>query len=148
MIWVLRRWVAKLVAHLHATAAPWDRIQTSPKNTKWATKALMQMFGQQTLARQKHLKKGYLSLPFLLSLCRFFKMVCHLESFFVAVPVFDENYDLYCEGAAVLLQHNPAGHPGVVCDKPRLLLPPARWNNKNRHQASAVFYSSQLVLTY
>jgi hypothetical protein len=31
------RWVAKLIAHLLATAALWVRIQTSPKNTKWAT---------------------------------------------------------------------------------------------------------------
>jgi hypothetical protein len=31
------KWVAKLVAHLLATAARWDRIQTSLKNTKWAT---------------------------------------------------------------------------------------------------------------
>jgi hypothetical protein len=33
----IERWVAKLVAHLLATAALWVRIQTSPKNTKWAT---------------------------------------------------------------------------------------------------------------
>jgi hypothetical protein len=31
------RWVAKLVARLLATVALWVRIQTSPKNTKWAT---------------------------------------------------------------------------------------------------------------
>ncbi len=31
------RWVAKLVAHLLATAALWIRIQKSLKNTKWAT---------------------------------------------------------------------------------------------------------------
>jgi hypothetical protein len=30
-------WVAKLVARLLATAALWVRIQTSIKNTKWAT---------------------------------------------------------------------------------------------------------------
>ncbi len=30
-------WEAKLVARLLATAALWVRIQTSPKNTKWAT---------------------------------------------------------------------------------------------------------------
>jgi hypothetical protein len=36
--WVAKgRWVAKLVAHLLATAALWVRIQTSLKNTKWAT---------------------------------------------------------------------------------------------------------------
>ncbi len=33
------RWAAKLVAHLLATTALWVRIQTSPKNTKWTTKA-------------------------------------------------------------------------------------------------------------
>jgi hypothetical protein len=33
-----RRWVAKLVPRLLATAALWVRIQTSLKNTKWATK--------------------------------------------------------------------------------------------------------------
>ena len=31
------RWVAKLVARLLATAALWVRIQTSLRNTKWAT---------------------------------------------------------------------------------------------------------------
>ncbi len=31
--------MAKLAAHLLATAAPWVRIQTSLKNIKWATKA-------------------------------------------------------------------------------------------------------------
>ncbi len=31
------RWVAKLVAHLLAKAALWIRIQTTRKNTKWAT---------------------------------------------------------------------------------------------------------------
>jgi hypothetical protein len=31
------KWVANLVAHLLATAALWVRIETSPKNTKWAT---------------------------------------------------------------------------------------------------------------
>jgi len=31
------RWVAKLVARLLATATLWVRIQTSLKNTKWAT---------------------------------------------------------------------------------------------------------------
>jgi hypothetical protein len=35
----LGRWVAKLVALLLATAALWVRIQTSLKNTKWATYA-------------------------------------------------------------------------------------------------------------
>jgi hypothetical protein len=33
---LLGRWVAKLVAHLLASAALCVRIQTSPKNTKWA----------------------------------------------------------------------------------------------------------------
>jgi hypothetical protein len=32
----LGRWVAKLVAHLLATAALWARIQTYLKNIKWA----------------------------------------------------------------------------------------------------------------
>jgi hypothetical protein len=31
------RWVAKMVARLLATAALWVRMQTSLKNTKWAT---------------------------------------------------------------------------------------------------------------
>jgi hypothetical protein len=34
---VLRRWLAKLVVRLLATAALWVRIQTFRKNTKWAT---------------------------------------------------------------------------------------------------------------
>ncbi len=33
------RWVAKLVERLYAAAALWVRIQTSLKNTEWATKA-------------------------------------------------------------------------------------------------------------
>jgi hypothetical protein len=33
------RWVAKLVARLLTTAVLWVRIQTSLKNTKWATEA-------------------------------------------------------------------------------------------------------------
>jgi hypothetical protein len=35
--WVARELVAKLVARLLATTALWVRIQTSFKNTKWAT---------------------------------------------------------------------------------------------------------------
>jgi hypothetical protein len=31
------RWVTKLVAHLLATVALWDRYLTSLKKTKWAT---------------------------------------------------------------------------------------------------------------
>ncbi len=37
--WLSGRWVAKLVAYLLATAALWVRIQTSLKNTNWATQA-------------------------------------------------------------------------------------------------------------
>jgi hypothetical protein len=33
-------WVAKLIARLLAPAALWVRIQTSLKNTKWATSAM------------------------------------------------------------------------------------------------------------
>jgi hypothetical protein len=34
---IVGRWLDKLEAHLLATAALWVRIQTSLKNTKWAT---------------------------------------------------------------------------------------------------------------
>jgi hypothetical protein len=34
---IIRRWGAKLLARLLATAALWVRIQTSFKNTKWTT---------------------------------------------------------------------------------------------------------------
>jgi hypothetical protein len=49
----LAREMAKLVAHLHATAALWVRIQTSLKNTEYK----IQKSGQHTLARQKIYKK-------------------------------------------------------------------------------------------
>jgi hypothetical protein len=54
VMFTLERCVAKLLAHLLATAALWVRIQTCIKYTKWAK---MQRSGQHTITRQKNIQK-------------------------------------------------------------------------------------------